>query len=154
MRLTLAGKVVYLRKALDHPQTIARLRKLNLDLGLHKSGNIYRRATISSFRLGILNAHIGLLPKYRGRSVMEWALLQGDAIGISVFFVDEGIDDSTEGAFDVPAAGEIAVEEVGDQGDEVDEEGDVEQLRVAVAAGRVVFVIGEHAEEDGSQHKA
>ena len=92
LRLTLAGKVVYLRKALDHPQTIARLRKLNLDLGLHKSGNIYRHATISSFRLGILNAHIGLLPKYRGRSVMEWTLLQGDAIGISVFFVDEGID--------------------------------------------------------------
>lgn len=84
--------VVHLRQPFAHPESVARLNALNLDLGLHKSGNIYRRETINCFRLGILNAHIGLLPKYRGRSVMEWSLVQGDPIGISVFFVDEGID--------------------------------------------------------------
>ena len=84
--------LIRLRQPLDHAETISRLRALQLDLGLHKSGNIYRRETIECFRLGILNAHIGLLPKYRGRSVMEWSLLQGDPVGISVFFVDEGID--------------------------------------------------------------
>ena len=92
LRMILAGRVVYFRKVLDDPQSLARLKELNLDLGLHKSGTIYRRGTIECFRLGILNAHIGLLPKYRGRSVMEWSLVQGDPIGISVFFVDEGID--------------------------------------------------------------
>lgn len=92
LRMMAAGKVVRLAQPLDDPETIARLAAMRLDLGLHKSGNIYREETIECFRLGILNAHIGLLPKYRGRSVMEWSLLQGDPVGISVFFVDEGID--------------------------------------------------------------
>ena len=92
--LKLLGKraVIRLRKPLQDRDAISQLRELNLDVGLHKSGSIYSRDTIDCFRLGILNAHIGLLPKYRGRSVMEWSLVQGDPTGISVFFVDAGID--------------------------------------------------------------
>ena len=92
LKLLAKSAVTRFPKPFHHPETVAQLRKLKLDLGLHKSGNIYRHETIESFHLGILNAHIGLLPKYRGRSVMEWSLLQGDPIGISVFFIDEGID--------------------------------------------------------------
>ena len=92
LRLIAAHRVCLLREPLSHPETLRRLRELNLDIGLHKSGNIYREATINCFRVGILNAHIGLLPRYRGRSVMEWALLHGDPVGISVFFIDSGID--------------------------------------------------------------
>jgi methionyl-tRNA formyltransferase len=55
-------------------------------------GVIYRKPVIDCFRRGILNAHIGLLPGYRGRSVMEWSLLEGRPTGVTVFFVDEGID--------------------------------------------------------------
>lgn len=92
--LELIGKhaVVRFRKPLQDPDTISELKQLKLDVGLHKSGQIYPAETIKGFRLGILNAHIGLLPKYRGRSVMEWSLVQGDPTGISVFFVDAGID--------------------------------------------------------------
>jgi len=71
---------------------VAQLKKLKFDIGLHNSGMIYRQDTIDSFRLGILNPHIGLLPEYRGRSVMEWSLLKNDPVGISVFFIDAGID--------------------------------------------------------------
>ena len=85
-------KVVFLPKAIDHPDSGAQLVKMNLDVGLHKSGTIYRQATIDAFRLGILNPHIGILPEYRGRSVMEWSLLNGDPVGITVFFIDAGID--------------------------------------------------------------
>jgi methionyl-tRNA formyltransferase len=53
---------------------------------------IYREPVISAFRLGILNAHIGILPEYRGRSVAEWSILQGDRTGVTVFFIDSGID--------------------------------------------------------------
>jgi folate-dependent phosphoribosylglycinamide formyltransferase PurN len=66
------------------------------DVGLHATSVIYRRPVIDLFRLGILNPHIGLLPKYRGRSVMEWSLFQGDPIGITTFFIDEGIDTGPE----------------------------------------------------------
>jgi len=92
--LSLIGRraLVHFRKPFDHPETISRLKELRLDVGLHKSGNIYRRDTIACFQHGILNAHIGILPGYRGRSVVEWSLVQGDPTGISVFFLDEGID--------------------------------------------------------------
>lgn len=92
LRLILARKVILFHKSLDHPDSLARLHKLNLDVGLHKAGVIYRDATIKAFRLGILNAHIGILPAFRGRSVMEWSLLQDSPVGITVFFIDACID--------------------------------------------------------------
>ena len=92
LALLFKGRVKILRHALDHPRSLERLASLRLDVGLHKTGTIYRQTTIECFRLGILNAHIGLLPAYRGRSVMEWSVLQGDPTGISVFFIDSGID--------------------------------------------------------------
>ena len=85
-------RVIFLRGAFDAPRSVETLRKLNLDVGLHKTGVIYRDVTIDAFRLGILNHHIGILPAYRGRSVLEWSLLQGDKVGVTVFFIDAGID--------------------------------------------------------------
>lgn len=96
LRLIFGRRVKLFRQPLDHPQAIARLRKLKLDVGLHKAGVIYRDATIKAFRLGILNPHIGLLPQYRGRNVMEWSLIEGEPVGITVFFIDSGIDTGRE----------------------------------------------------------
>ncbi len=77
---------------LHDQRVLAILRGLAPDVGLHAAGAIYRKPLLECFRLGVLNPHIGLLPEYRGRSVMEWSLLQGDPTGITTFFVDEGID--------------------------------------------------------------
>lgn len=92
LRLMMRGRVFLFRKPLDDPRTIATLEELQLDVGLHNLGEIYREPTINAFRLGILNPHIGILPQYRGRSVMEWALLEGRPTGITVFMIDSGID--------------------------------------------------------------
>ena len=92
LRLLMEGRVFLFRQTLDDPRTIAALRELQLDVGLHNLGQIYREPTINAFRLGILNPHIGILPQYRGRSVMEWALLEGGPTGITVFLIDNGID--------------------------------------------------------------
>jgi methionyl-tRNA formyltransferase len=92
VQLLVAGRVIFLSRPLDYPESLETLRKANFDVGLLNSGVIYREPTIRSFRLGILNPHIGILPEYRGRSVMEWSLLQGDRTGITVFFIDAGID--------------------------------------------------------------
>jgi methionyl-tRNA formyltransferase len=92
LRLVFNRKVFLFQKPLDHPETLERLKALQLDVGLHKAGVIYREATINCFRLGILNPHIGILPGFRGRNVMEWALLEGKPIGVTVFFIDSGID--------------------------------------------------------------
>ncbi|HEX8177612.1 MAG TPA: formyltransferase family protein [Pyrinomonadaceae bacterium] len=90
--LLLKGRLLFLQKPLDDAESLKSLSRLQLDIGLHKVGVIYREATIRAFRLGILNPHIGLLPRYRGRAVLEWSLLEGWPTGITVFFIDEGID--------------------------------------------------------------
>jgi formyl transferase-like protein len=86
------GRLIILHRPLDDPTSIERLGSLQCDVGLHAANVIYREPTISAFRLGILNAHIGILPKYRGRCVAEWSVLQGNPTGVTVFFIDSGID--------------------------------------------------------------
>jgi len=85
-------RVVFLPHPINHPVSVAQLKRKKLDIGLLNSGIIYREPTIAAFRLGILNPHIGILPAYRGRNVMEWSVLNGDPVGVTVFFIDGGID--------------------------------------------------------------
>jgi len=92
LQLLTTGRLIFLRGPLHDAKSVDTLKKLNLDVGLHKAGVIYRDVTIAAFRLGILNHHIGILPAYRGRSVLEWSILQGDPVGVTVFFIDTGID--------------------------------------------------------------
>lgn len=43
--------------------------------------------------LGCLNVHAGKLPRYRGRNVVNWAIINGETeIGVTVHHMDEGID--------------------------------------------------------------
>jgi len=79
-------------RSLDSQAVLTWIRKGWFDVGLHGMGVIYRRPLLDMFRFGVLNAHIGYLPAFRGRSVLEWSLLAGCPPGITVFFIDEGID--------------------------------------------------------------
>jgi methionyl-tRNA formyltransferase len=92
LQLLLNGRVIVITKPLAHHATEARIKRLKLDIGLHKGAEIYREPLIAAFRIGILNPHIGILPAYRGRNVMEWSILNGADVGITVFFLDAGID--------------------------------------------------------------
>jgi hypothetical protein len=85
-------RLIFLDYPLEHSASVALLSSLECDVGLHAANVIYREPTIGAFRLGILNAHIGILPSYRGRSVAQWSTLLGDPTGITVFFIDSGID--------------------------------------------------------------
>lgn len=43
--------------------------------------------------LGFINFHAGKLPYYRGRSVINWAILNGETeIGLTAHYMDEGLD--------------------------------------------------------------
>jgi len=47
----------------------------------------------SAPRLGSICFHPSLLPKYRGASAINWALIKGEkATGLTIFWVDQGID--------------------------------------------------------------
>ncbi len=54
---------------------------------------IFKGRLIRLPRLGVVNCHAGALPRYRGRNVLNWAIINGeDHFGVSVHYIDEGID--------------------------------------------------------------
>ena len=56
-------------------------------------GKILPQAVLDLFPLGLINVHASLLPKYRGASPIEAALLNGDATtGISLMKLEAGMD--------------------------------------------------------------
>lgn len=95
-RLREEGRLHVVRWPLHDERSLDWIRSRDYDVGVYMWGAIVRRPLIEAFRRGILNAHIGLLPFYRGRSVMEWSLFHGDPTGVTTFFLDEGIDTGAE----------------------------------------------------------
>jgi methionyl-tRNA formyltransferase len=56
-------------------------------------GQILPRAVLDIPRLGCLNIHASLLPRHRGASPIQAAILAGDEeSGITIMYVDEGLD--------------------------------------------------------------
>jgi hypothetical protein len=79
----------------QHPNDSAlgtELARGGYDVALHRLSFIIRKSLIESFRLGILNDHLAVLPYVRGRSSIEFSLLFGFPVGATVHFVDEGVD--------------------------------------------------------------
>jgi len=74
------------------PDSITRLKEWSPDLIIFTGGNILRKQLLEVPRLGALNVHLGLLPEIRGMSSPEWSLLQHVPVGITIHFMDAGID--------------------------------------------------------------
>jgi methionyl-tRNA formyltransferase len=56
-------------------------------------GQILRKPVLDIPRFGILNVHASLLPRWRGASPIQGALLAGDSItGVTIMKIDEGMD--------------------------------------------------------------
>jgi len=68
------------------------LRSIGPDIILLGGSRIIRENIISIPKIGTLNAHMGLLPKYRGVYPIRWAIYNGDKIGVTVHFIDRGVD--------------------------------------------------------------
>lgn len=75
-------------------ESAAELKALGADFGVVVAyGRILRTDALGSTRLGLLNAHFSLLPKYRGAAPVQWSLVRGEArTGVSLFWLDEGMD--------------------------------------------------------------
>jgi methionyl-tRNA formyltransferase len=78
--------------AINDPASVSRVRAVAPDLAINAGAGILRKPILDIPRLGTLGAHMGLLPEYRGMNVAEWAALNGDPVGCSVLWIDEGID--------------------------------------------------------------
>lgn len=78
----------------NSPEFVAKLRGFTPELNLSVSyDQIIRRPLLEAAPLGFVNFHAGKLPDYRGRNVVNWALINGETeIGLTAHFMDEGID--------------------------------------------------------------
>ncbi len=76
------------------PESQERLRSLAADLlVVCDYGEILRPDTLATTRLGGINLHGSLLPKYRGAAPVQWAILRGETqTGNSVIHMTPGLD--------------------------------------------------------------
>lgn len=87
-------KCIELNKSINSEESLKRLSGYEPDLIISIAGNeIFKRPLINLAPYGCLNLHTALLPKYRGLMPSFWVLKNNEKVtGVSVFFVDEGID--------------------------------------------------------------
>jgi len=79
---------------INEPEFISQLKELKAEAGVIVAyGRILKREIIDVMEKGWINFHPSLLPKYRGPSPIQWAILHGDSItGITTTFLDEKMD--------------------------------------------------------------
>ena len=73
---------------------LAGLRRLEPDLAVVVAyGHILRPDVLSLPRLGMINVHASLLPRWRGAAPIQHAILAGDTeTGVSIMQMDQGLD--------------------------------------------------------------
>lgn len=76
------------------PDFAAWVREQRADAGVVLAyGRILTREVLDTPRLGCINLHASLLPRYRGAAPIQWAIVNGEAeTGICLMQMDEGID--------------------------------------------------------------
>ncbi len=79
---------------LRNGELAAELRALQLDVALVIAyGRILPADVLGAPRIGSLNLHASLLPKYRGAAPITWAIVRGETeTGITLMQMDEGTD--------------------------------------------------------------
>ena len=79
---------------INRDENLEKLRAYKPDLLVSIAGNqIFKQKLLDIATHGCVNLHTALLPKYRGLMPSFWVLKNGEPYtGVSVFFVDEGID--------------------------------------------------------------
>ena len=70
------------------------LRQLAPDLCVTAAfGHILSQEVLDIPRIGTVNVHASLLPKYRGSAPVNWALIQGETVtGVTTMMTDKGMD--------------------------------------------------------------
>lgn len=79
---------------INSDEFVNELHNYNCDLFVSMSFNqIFQKQVFNLPPLKTINCHAGKLPFYRGRNILNWALINDETeFGITVHFVDDGID--------------------------------------------------------------
>ena len=81
-------------KVRNNVEFIEEITSLNPDvICVVAYGKILPKEILDIPKLGCINVHGSLLPKYRGAAPIQWAVLNGDkTTGITTMYMDEGMD--------------------------------------------------------------
>jgi methionyl-tRNA formyltransferase len=85
---------IQIKDDINSEKSLSEIKKFSPDLLVSIAANrIFKKPLIELASKGCLNLHTALLPKYRGLLPSFWVLKNDEKYtGVSVFFVDEGID--------------------------------------------------------------
>lgn len=85
---------VFQPKKVRNGKLAAQLRELELDVAVVVAyGRILPLPVLEAPRVGCVNVHASLLPRWRGAGPIQWSIASGDAeTGVAVMAMDEGMD--------------------------------------------------------------
>jgi methionyl-tRNA formyltransferase len=89
-----AGLEIYQPAKLKEPATVEFLSRYRPDaIVVVAYGHILPKWMIELPRLGCINLHASLLPKYRGAAPIQWSLIRGERVtGVTTMRIDLGLD--------------------------------------------------------------
>ena len=81
-------------KVRNNPEFIEKIKKINPDvICVVAYGKILPQELLEIPKLGCINVHGSLLPKYRGAAPIQWAVINGEtSTGITTMYMDVGMD--------------------------------------------------------------
>ncbi len=76
------------------PEGVAALRETAPDMIVTAAfGQILSKEILGIPKMGCLNVHASLLPKYRGAAPIQWAIINGEKqAGVTIMYMNEGLD--------------------------------------------------------------
>lgn len=88
------GIPIYTPKTLRDEAFLEILREVNPELiAVVAYGKILPKAVLDYPKFGCINAHVSLLPKYRGAAPMQRAIIDGEReTGVTIMYMAEGLD--------------------------------------------------------------
>ena len=95
LNFSIEHNIEYLKhQNINSEEFLETISKYNCDLFVSMSFNqIFREKIINMPPMRTINCHAGKLPFYRGRNILNWALINDEKeFGITVHYIDKGID--------------------------------------------------------------
>lgn len=78
---------------LRQPEVLQKIKELQPDIGLSVYfGYILRSEFLNIFPMGVINLHPAYLPYNRGAYPNVWSIVEGTPAGVTLHYVDEGVD--------------------------------------------------------------
>lgn len=68
------------------------LRKKDPDVGLFTGGGMVPKSILETFKVGVLNLHMGILPEFKGMDVVQAPILEAKPVGLTAHLMEVELD--------------------------------------------------------------